>query len=259
MADEWTALISRRRRHIAQFLSWAAGREATDPLRLANRPDIARVRRVVDGFDEPWWAATVYSCFDSEIGTRAVADAFRSPVDNNAAERLLSRLALPPGAVQGHRTQPAHKGAKLALISACTYADEFESILKTGSGFHDRFLALRSLHATQWGRTTCYDLLVRAGQIRIASAATYEPDRAYLAESTGPKKGFRLIWGIEVTRSNAEECEELLRSWSRRWEWVAAEVGVEWRGRPFGPGDFENALCIYQERGNPGYGLRVDE
>jgi hypothetical protein len=69
MADERKALFSRRRRHIAQFLSCAAGRETTYSLRLANRPDIARVRRVIDGFDEPWWAATVYTCFDSEIGT----------------------------------------------------------------------------------------------------------------------------------------------------------------------------------------------
>jgi len=259
LADhQWDRLVSTRQQQIAAFLSWAAEREATDSLRLANRADIARVQRIVGAFCEPWWGATVYTCFDSEIGARAVAQAFQSPVDRDMAERLLSRIELPFGSVQGHRTQPAHKGAKEALLSACARAGEFESILKAGGGFHDRFLALRALQAKQWGRTTSYDLLVRTGQLAIGSASTYEPDRAYLAESTGPRKGFRLIWRIEVTRSNAEDCEALLRWWSRRWQWVAAEVGVEWTEGPFSPGDFENALCIYQERGNPGYGSDAD-
>jgi hypothetical protein len=255
----WSALVVSRQRPLAMFLKWAAGREASAlSLRLANRPDIARVWRILDAFAEPWWAATVYTCFDSEVGTRAVADAFRSPVDGEVAQRLLLEINLPLGSVQGHRTQPAHKGAKVALLSACARAAEFESILKTGSAFHDRFLAIRGLQAKQWGRTTCYDLLVRTGQLGIAAASKYEPDRAYLADSTGPRKGFRLVWGIEVTRSNAEECEALLRWWRDSWHWVADKVGVAWRGEPFSAGDFENALCIYQERGNPGYGPGAD-
>jgi hypothetical protein len=256
---QWDGLVSSRRWQIARFLSWAETREATDSLRLAHRVDIARAGHVVDAFSEPWWAATVYTCFDSEIGARAVAPAFRSPVGHDEAERLLSEIDLPIGSVGGHRTQPAHRGAKVALLSACARADEFESILKAGRTFHARFLALRGLQATQWGRTTCYDLLVRAGQLRIGSGARYEPDRAYLAESTGPRKGFELIWGIEVNRRNAAECEALLRWWTERWHWVADEVGVSWAGLPYGPGDFENALCIYQERGNPGYGLQPNE
>ncbi len=259
LADhQWDGLVSTRQRQIAAFLAWAAEREATDTLRLASRVDIARVQRIVEAFCEPWWGATVYTCFDSEIGARAVAHAFHSPVDRDMAERLLSKMELPLRSVQGHRTQPAHKGAKIALLSACARAGDFESILKTGRAFHDRFLALCGLQAKQWGRTTCYDLLVRTGQLAIGSASKYEPDRAYLSESTGPRKGFAVIWGIEVKRSNAEECEAILRRWSERWQWVAGEVGVEWTGKPFGPGDFENALCIYQERGNAGYRLSAD-
>jgi hypothetical protein len=253
--DEWTALVSTRHRQIGRFLFWAAEREATGSMRLSDRGDIARVRRITDAFGEPWWAAVVYSCFDSELGTLAVAQDFHDPVNAGHAARLLSEMKLPPGAIAGHRIQPAHKGAKVALVSACARAGDFGAILSARHGFHDRYLALRGLHAPQWGRTTCYDLLVRTGQLGIPSGSRYEPDRAYLADSTGPRKGFKLIWGIEVNRSNANECETLLRGWTRRWQRIADQVGVAWVGQPYGPGDFENALCIFQERGNPGYGI----
>lgn len=253
--DEWTALVSSRGRQIGRFLLWAADREATDSMRLANRGDIARVRRIADAFGEPWWAAVVYSCFDSELGTLAVAQAFHDPLSVGQATRLVAEMELPVGAVGGHRIQPAHKGAKVALVSACARAADFGAILNTRHGFHDRYLALRGLQAPQWGRTTCYDLLVRTGQLGIGSGSRYEPDRAYLADSTGPRKGFKLIWGIEVSRSNANDCETLLRGWSARWQRVADQVGVAWMGQPYDPGDFENALCIFQERGNPGYGI----
>jgi hypothetical protein len=253
--DEWTTLVRTRRGRIGRFLSWAAEREATDSMRLANRGDIGRVRRIANAFGEPWWAAVVYSCFDSELGTLAVAHDFHDPVNAGHAARLVSEMELPQGAIGGHRIQPAHKGAKVALVSACARAADFEAILNTRHGFHDRYLALRGLQAPQWGRTTCYDLLVRTGQLGIGSGSRYEPDRAYLADSTGPRKGFNLIWGFEVSRSNADECETLLRGWSARWQRVADQAGVAWTGQPYGPGDFENALCIFQERGNPGYGI----
>ena len=252
---QWDDLVDARRQHIARFLSWAAEEEAVDSLRLANRRDIGRARRVSDAFGQKWWAAVVYSCFDSEVGALAVAEAFHDPLSGEEASRLLTNTVLPAGAVQNHRTQPGHKGAKLALISACARAREFEAILHTGHAFHHRYLELRGMKAKQWGRTTCYDLLVRTGQLKIGSASGYEPDRAYLADSTGPRGGFHKIWGIEVTRSNADECEALLCRWSERWLQVADQAGVSWRGEPYGPGDFENALCIFQERGNPGYGI----
>jgi hypothetical protein len=142
-AHDLAAAVRLRRRPIARFLAWAAKQEGANSLRLANREDIARVRRITNAFGQPWWAAVVYSCFDSEVGARAVSNIFHDPVGPEEAERLLSKIELPPGAVRGHRTQPAHKGAKAALLSACARVRDFEAILKRGSGFHDRFLALR--------------------------------------------------------------------------------------------------------------------
>jgi hypothetical protein len=250
--EDWIRLVEARRRQLARFLRWAAEREAVESMRLSNRSDLGRVKGVLDAFDEPWWAAVVYTCFDSQVGTLAVADAFRRPVDPVEAGQLLSTIGLPTGAVQHHRTQPGHKGARTAVVSACAHADDFERILRTGHGFHDRYQALRRLRANQWGRTTCFDLLVRTGQLGIGGAGRYEPDRAYLADSTGPRKGFHLVWGIDVTRANAPACEGLLRGWSGRWQHIADQVGVTWNADPYGPGDFENALCIFQEPGNAG-------
>jgi hypothetical protein len=222
-------------------------------MRLSNRGDVRRVKGILGAFIEPWWAAVVYSCFDSGTGTRAVAHAFQRPVTREKARRLLSRIDLPVGAVQHHRTQPGHTGARAALLSACVWANHFERILREGSAFHDRYEAIRGLRARQWGRTTCYDLLIRTGQLAIGTAASYEPDRAYLADSSGPRKGFHVIWRVEVSRSNAEQCEATLRGWTDRWHDIAEQVGVAWNGEPYGPGDFENALCIFQEPGNPGH------
>ncbi len=64
--DDWAALVGLRRQQIARFLSWAAEREVVNSMRLANRRDVARVREITDAFGEPWWAAVVYSCFDSQ-------------------------------------------------------------------------------------------------------------------------------------------------------------------------------------------------
>ena len=69
-----------------------------------------------------------------------------------------------------------------------------------------------------------------------------------LEDSTGPRTGFEKVWGIPVTRQNAEWCEALLLVWAENWSLVAEEVGAAWTGRPYVPGDFENALCIFQER-----------
>jgi hypothetical protein len=201
----------------------------------------------------------VYSCFDSITGAKAVAVAFHQPIDPGVATELLERFELPRGSVGAHRTQPANRGAKVALISACRSADAFEHNVESGTGFHDRFVALRNLRAPQWGRTTCYDLLVRAGQLGIGDPAGYAPDRAYLADSTGPRRGFELLWGIRVTPANADACEALLRWWSTNWSEVAERTAARWSGTAYGPGDFENALCIFQERGNPGYRLEPDK
>jgi hypothetical protein len=249
LADaDWDALLTARRASVTDFLLWARQRERTPArsMRLENRDDLTRVQQVLPLFDEPWWGAVVYSCFDSIQGTRAVAYAFKAPVRPERAAAILEALVLPRGSVQHHRTQPGHKGARMALISACDAAGEIHRILYGSGGFHQRFEELLALRLDRWGRTTCYDLLVRTGMLSIGGQR-YEPDRAYLAGSTGPGKGFAQVWGLQVTRGNAERGEQILRAWSRRWVETCARLGVSWEGAPYSPGDFENALCIYQE------------
>jgi len=53
---------------------------------------------------------------------------------------------------------------------------------------------------------------------------------------------------IPVTPGNATQCEALLAAWTEHWDRVAEEVGVDWPGAPYDPGDLENALCVFQEQ-----------
>jgi hypothetical protein len=246
---DWDALLIARRAPVTDFLLWAEVRERTPgrSMRLENREDLTRVRQVLPLFGQPWWATVVYSCFDSVRGTQAVAKAFREPVLADQAAAILSGLVLPRGAVQHHRTQPGHARAKIALISACRHAEELRSVLFEPGGFHELFEELLALPLDWWGRTTCYDLLVRTGMLGIGGQR-YQPDRAYLADSTGPSRGIARVWGVQVSGGNAEQCEQVLREWSRRWVETCARLGVSWEGAPYSAGDFENALCIYQER-----------
>lgn len=147
-----------------------------------------------------------------------------------------------------HRTQPGHIGAKHALAAACAKAGDFRRILHYGNGFDDRYIRFRALNARSWGRTTCYDLLLRSGALGTADGALYEPEYAYLGESTGPSRGFTAIWAMPVDDTNALSCEELLDWWSRQWDAVAEDVGATSYPRAaYGPADFENALCLYQD------------
>jgi len=198
-------------------------------------------------FDEKWWGVVVYSCFDSAVGTRAVASEFQRPLDPDKAQAILSQMNFQRGSVLHHRKQATWKGARTALVSACDMNQQFYAILHGGGSFHDRFRALRKLKAPQWGRTTCFDLLVRAGSLGVGGE-WYRPDRAYLGGSTGPSEGFRQVWGITVTRSNAEQCERILRWWTENWDGVVRKIGTNWEGKPFDSADFENALCVFQDR-----------
>jgi len=246
--EEWSQIVETRRDHVREFLEWANAREKNgQSMRLASRPDLRLVHDIEGHFTELWWAVVVYSCFGSLIGTRAVAPYFQQPVDATKARAMLARIDFPQGSVQHHRTRPGHEGARVALISACSRAEQFRDILHQVGGFHDRYLFLRCLHAPQWGRTTCFDLLIRAGNLAVGGQR-YEPEFAYLAGSTGPRKGFQRIWGIQVTTENAEQCEAMLREWTEQWVSVAAQTGVEWSGAAYTPADFENALCIFQGR-----------
>jgi hypothetical protein len=118
---------------------------------------------------------------------------------------------------------------------------------RPGLTFEERFAELGRINVTWWARTTRFDVLTRAGQLRVAGE-TYEPALAHLAGATGPKKGFEKIWGIKITPGNAERCEALLRKWSGCWDEVAGLADVQWPGEAYQPADFENALCVFQER-----------
>jgi hypothetical protein len=75
----------------------------------------------------------------------------------------------------------------------------------------------------------------------------YRPQRTYLQDSEGPATGFERVWGIPVTPSNANDCEELLVCWTRNWMAVAGRLGVNWSGKPYDGADFENALCVLKK------------
>jgi hypothetical protein len=234
---------------IRDFLEWSARCEVTPgwSMRWRARPDIEEARAMIPLFDEPWWAVVVYSCFNSKVGALAAVSEFHSPVPPAVAEAAIELLCLPPGAVAMHRIQPGHRGAKLALLAACTGVDAFREILHKGVGFDDRYVRLRALNAASWGRTTCYDLLLRSGAIGAAGGLLYEPEYAYLGDSTGPRRGFSAIWSIPIDETNASSCEALLEWWSIHWDAVAVHVAAAARPQPaYGPADFENALCLYR-------------
>ncbi len=250
--DDLLRLVRTRRRSIRSFLEWADRTEADgESVRWEARRDIEEAREAAGWFEEPWWGVVVFSCFSSLQGAKVVSGSFRRPVDPRRARRLLGEFVFPRGSVGHHRIQPGVKGAKEALVAACERSPDFEGILLRGAEFHERYQKLRELGARQWGRTTCFDLVLRTGALGVGGRR-YEPDRAYLDDSTGPKAGFKKVWGIPVTRQNAEWCESLLRAWTENWSLVADEVGAAWTAQPYTPGDFENALCIFQEKFSQG-------
>jgi hypothetical protein len=255
----WT-LVDVNAAAIRDFLQWSAACEAsTDTsLRWRARGDLREAREVIPLFEDPWWAVVVYTCFNSTIGTQAVSDRFRRPLPVGEAQVAAASITLPAGSVGMHRIQPGHAGARRALVAACGQADTFRTILYCGIGFDDRYASLRSIGAASWGRTTCYDLLLRAGALGVANGLQYEPEFAYLAESTGPAQGFIELWG-HAFDSEMRESEDLLGWWTANWDEVAQRVGAVDHPLPaYGPADFENALCLYQEHSRRNARLRSD-
>jgi hypothetical protein len=243
--DEWRHVIQGRSHEVARFLSWAnTYEESGASLRWSKRQDIQDAATASHWFEEQWWGLVVFSCFGRLEGAKFVAPLFPRPRPDAAA--VLAELQLPAGSIGHHRVQTGHRGAKQALVAACERSDEFERILARGLDFRSRYLDLRALWAPNWGRTTCFDLVLRAGALGVGGQ-TYGPDRAYL--ETGPARGFALVTGIEVATADSEWCEGLLHWWSENWNEVADVVGVDWHaGDAYDSGDFENALCIYQEQ-----------
>lgn len=246
----WADLIDGRADEIRHFLEWAAACEADAPtvsLRLRHRVDVGRCAQTMHLFCEPWWGVVAYSCFDSPRGTRVAAQRFREPLPPGLAQAAMDDLEFPRGSVQHHRTQSGLRGAKRALVSACDKVDELEeAFCSSGMSFDERFNMLARINVSWWGRTTYFDALLRAGALGVG-AGSYSPDKAYLRGSQGPAAGFERVFGVTVDASNADLAEEVLTVWTERWEDVAGRVGAEWDGPPYDSGDFENALCIFQE------------
>jgi hypothetical protein len=243
------AVVEERADAVRDYLLWARlhdDEHAT--LRMSARPDIGDAATAAEAFPEKWWGVVVFTCFGSRRGAAVVAPQFQHPLSPSQAEAALDDLALPAGAIGHHRIQPAHKGAKQALVSACAAHDLFRDILHCGEDFDTRFRRLRSVHLRQWGRTTSFDLLLRAGALGIGGKS-YKPEFAYLGGSTGPKAGFARVWGFRPNDQAAVDwAERLLRAWAEEWQSVVESVGVAWDRPPLEPCDQENFLCVYQER-----------
>jgi hypothetical protein len=244
--DSLLLLVDERRKQVRHFLDWAEERERrSSSMYLANRPDINDARGAAALYSDPWWGVVVFTCFGSLKSTGAVRDVLAEPVEVDAAEELLSSINFVPPKVGHHRIQQGLLGAKKALVAACERSDLLHEILHTPRGFDERYQRLRAARLPRWGRTTCFDLLLRGGVLGIGGEY-YQPEIAYLAGSTGPKAGFRAVWGREVTGGTAAWSEGLLQAWHRHWTDVADRVDARWSGHPYAPGDLENALCIYQ-------------
>jgi hypothetical protein len=239
-------LVDGRGEPVRAFLAWADEIEAGWSMRLRNRPDIPDAAAAATLFPEEWWGHVVFSCFGSVAGTRTVAAAFNEPLPPAHAEEVLSALEFKPGSVGHHRIRPGVSGAKKALVGACGNPELFARVLHSDLDFESRFDALMSGRPPYWGRTTIFDLLLHAGALSIGGREVL-PGRAYLAGSTGPAVGFRKVFGVTVTDENADWAESVLRAWTENWDAVARRVGTAWHGDPYTPGDFENALCIWQE------------
>jgi hypothetical protein len=247
--DDLFAIVDQRREQVREYLVWASANDNEEwTFRMHARPDIARAAEAAALFPGDWWGIVVYSCFDSTTGARAVAPHFQEPLPPPEAERVLATIDFPRGSVGGHRIQPTVKGARQALVAACADHDLFAELLYSGDDFDTRYLELRATKLRQWGRTTSYDLLLRAGALGVGNQH-YKPEYAYFGGSTGPKSGFAHVFGETLnTDERVAWAESLLWQWTEDWSAVAELVGIEWPGGPLAPCDQENFLCIFQER-----------
>lgn len=253
---ELFGLVNDRRNEVRAFLEFALNSErearltgeAWRSLRLANRPDIKRARTAAEWFPETWWGVVVYTCFDSLVGTEDVREPFQQPLPDVEAWEAVEKILFRRGAVRGHRIRPGVGGAKKALVAASEHDDFFRRVLHAEDlSFEERYEQIRAARLPQWGRTTTFDLLFRSGALALGGVS-YTPTTAQLAGSTGPQRGFTKIWGVTFSQNTFEWGEALLRAWTAHWNGVAEKVAIVWdEGPAYSAGDFENALCIWQE------------
>jgi hypothetical protein len=249
------AVAAARRQPLSRYLRWAMENErlaardgqANSSLRMECRSDIRDAVEAAQLFPEQWWGVVVFTCFGSKLGAEIVAPSFQHPRDAVSAEAVLDEYTFPRGSVGHHRIQATLRGAKQALVAACDHHALFKSVLHGTDDFDGRYRRLREAGVRQWGRTTCFDLLLRAGALGVGDRRCL-PELAYLAGSTGPSKGFAAVFGVTPDRRHVAWAEAMLRAWAEHWDAVAECVGVEWVGEPLYPRDQENFLCVYQER-----------
>jgi hypothetical protein len=252
--SELLALVDERRAELRRYLQWAtanehaaAGADGTaSSLRMDRRSDISDAAEAAALFPEQWWGVVVFTCFGSKLGAKTAAPRFRRPCDAAGAEAALEKIAFPRRSVGHHRIQATLRGAKQALVAACGQSDLFRSVLHRRDDFDARYRALRDARVRQWGRTTCFDLLLRAGALGVGGERCL-PELAYLAGSTGPRKGFAAVFGVDPNAGKAPWAEAVLAAWTEHWQAVADRLRAEWDGPPLYPRDQENFLCVYQE------------
>ena len=243
---ELMQLVNERQDAVRHFLDWAQTCEEEGQSNLlVHRPDIPEAREAAALYPEPWWGVTVYTCFGTLSSTRRLRESFKQPLPSPIAEDSLAVTEFTYPKVGGHRIQQGLAGARKALVAACDDADLIHDVLHRDATFDERYRLLRDARLPRWGRTTCFDLILRAGALGVGGRE-YAPDFGYLQGSTGPSAGFRLIWGRAVDEDTAPWCEGVLQAWHAHWRDVAHAVGADCSGAPYGPGDFENALCVYQ-------------
>ncbi len=193
---ELLALVGQRTDAVREYLLWARENDIEQrSFRMAGRPDISEAAEAAEEFAERCWGVVVFTCFGSVRGSKVAVPHFQRPLPIAEAEATLAAVQFPRGSVGHHRIQPAVKGAKQALVSACRNGELFRDVLHSGDDFDSRYRRLREAHVHQWGRTTSFDLLLRTGALGIGGHH-YRPDYAYLGGSTGPRAGFTLVWGV---------------------------------------------------------------
>jgi hypothetical protein len=128
--DELFSVVDERRDQVRRYLEWAKGEDTDEwSCRMAERPDIADAREATHLFPDDWWGVVVFTCFGSVLGAKTVASRFQRPLPTGEAEAAIDQIDLPRGSIGHHRIQPAHKGAKLALVAACADHELFFEVL----------------------------------------------------------------------------------------------------------------------------------
>lgn len=211
--EELLALIDERADAVRDYLLWARRHDSEEgSMRMSARPDLRHAAEAAEEFPEQWWGVVVFTCFGAMLGAATVAPHFQRPLPRRDAEALLAEINLPAGSIGHHRIQPAHKGAKEALVAACAGHQLFHDVLHSDDDFDTRYRRLHGARMTQWGRTTSFDLLLRTGALGVGGTS-YKPELAYLGGSTGPKAGFARVWGVTLNNYEAVAwAEALLRS-----------------------------------------------